>query len=264
MARLDPLSDQPSLQTPAEIAARLEEDREALSRSIEGLRDRLTPDVLLADVKGFAMTNIGPYAQAVDRTVRANPLAAVLAGAAVAWLVFGRLGGTDADVDAAQDDKAEPESGGRTDGPASASPFLMDTTAPQDQAGRVEDWIEDTLKGPDEPDATPAQRHGRLIEDRPLFAAGIGMAIGAALGAALPRTAVEDRLLGPDRDQLLAQARAVLRADEDRAAQSGVTFATTVASGVAASLASSLVSTLATTLASKMNTAKDDEPKDSV
>ncbi len=263
MARIDRATDMAAdlaadvaKQTPAEIAARLDKDRDALARSIEGLRDRLAPETLLDDVIGYAKANIAPYAQAVDRTVRANPLAAVLAGAAVAWLVLGRKGGSqpDAAAHAAQTqvyaDRADADQVW-----ASAS-VLQDAERLQDQERLVEDWIRSTLEDTDAQQAA-ARQPGRLIEDRPLLAAGIGMAIGAAVGAILPRTAVEDRVLGPDRDLLLAQARAVLREEENRVTQSSVTFATTLASGLVASLASSL----ANTLASRVAAAKDDKPE---
>lgn len=66
---------------------------------------------------------------------------------------------------------------------------------------------------------------GRLIEDHPMIAGGIALALGAAFAAALPRTRGEDRAFGPERDRLLSEAGRLLRAERDRAAR--------VASGVA-------------------------------
>ncbi|HWL66911.1 MAG TPA: DUF3618 domain-containing protein [Geminicoccus sp.] len=45
------------------------------------------------------------------------------------------------------------------------------------------------------------ERFGRVIEDQPLVLGGIGLAIGALLGAALPRTRMENRLVGETADQ---------------------------------------------------------------
>lgn len=47
---------------------------------------------------------------------------------------------------------------------------------------------------------------GRLIEDHPLVLGVVTFAIGAALGRALPRTGVEDRSFGAERDRLMTQA----------------------------------------------------------
>jgi ElaB/YqjD/DUF883 family membrane-anchored ribosome-binding protein len=66
---------------------------------------------------------------------------------------------------------------------------------------------------------------GRLIEDHPMIAGGIALALGAAFAAALPRTRGEDRAFGPERDRLVKEASRLLRDERDRAAR--------VASGVA-------------------------------
>ncbi|MBV8538035.1 MAG: DUF3618 domain-containing protein [Alphaproteobacteria bacterium] len=47
----------------------------------------------------------------------------------------------------------------------------------------------------------------QFIHDQPLIAAGLGLAIGAALGAALPETELENRALGERADEVKARAR---------------------------------------------------------
>jgi hypothetical protein len=49
---------------------------------------------------------------------------------------------------------------------------------------------------------------GRMLSEQPLVLAGLGLAVGAALGAALPRTRAEDKWMGPARDELLDRAKA--------------------------------------------------------
>jgi ElaB/YqjD/DUF883 family membrane-anchored ribosome-binding protein len=46
----------------------------------------------------------------------------------------------------------------------------------------------------------------RLIDEQPLILGALGIAVGAALGASLPRTRQEDRLMGEARDELLHRA----------------------------------------------------------
>ena len=48
-------------------------------------------------------------------------------------------------------------------------------------------------------------RHGfeTLLEEQPLLVGAFGLALGAALGAAFPRTEVEDRMLGEQRDSAM-------------------------------------------------------------
>jgi ElaB/YqjD/DUF883 family membrane-anchored ribosome-binding protein len=71
-----------------------------------------------------------------------------------------------------------------------------------------------------------------LIEERPMVAGAIGMAIGAAVAAALPRTETEDRLFGPDRDRLLMRAQQVLWQERDRAVAIGSELADVVTADI--------------------------------
>jgi hypothetical protein len=66
---------------------------------------------------------------------------------------------------------------------------------------------------------TGARETGRMIEDHPLVAALSAAAIGGAIAAALPRSRVEDRYLGAERDRLVDEARRMLAEERDRAAR---------------------------------------------
>jgi hypothetical protein len=55
-----------------------------------------------------------------------------------------------------------------------------------------------------------------VLEREPLALGAFGLAIGAALGALLPRTAAEDRLMGEWRDELLEDAEAYGREQYER------------------------------------------------
>lgn len=67
--------------------------------------------------------------------------------------------------------------------------------------------------------ASGSQAAGRMIEEHPLVAGAIAMALGAALAAALPRTRVEDRTFGAESDRLMARAAAILREERARVAR---------------------------------------------
>ena len=54
---------------------------------------------------------------------------------------------------------------------------------------------------------------GRMIEEHPMITGAVLLALGAALGAALPRTDIEDSAFGAERDRLMEQANRML-ADE--------------------------------------------------
>jgi len=54
-----------------------------------------------------------------------------------------------------------------------------------------------------------------LFEEQPLIAGALAVAVGAAIGAALPRTRTEDRYFGEQRDDLIAEAERIFA--EERA-----------------------------------------------
>lgn len=80
----------PRDRTPDEIAASLDRERQDLAASLDGLCTRLSADMLIGDAMGYVKANVGPYARSLDGAVRSNPMAAVMAGVGLAWLVLGR------------------------------------------------------------------------------------------------------------------------------------------------------------------------------
>lgn len=271
---------------PEEIAATLERDRNDLALSIDTLRDRLSVDAVIGEALGYARANIAPYARALDGAVRANPMAAVMAGVGLAWLVLGRKGAASPSASPLagttfealtrwEDEGGPPVPPAELDGTwiaeadslrARASGALARLNAragdrlrpaadlARDRARVLADLAAATrlamLRGLDSL-STDAQarvlalreqayaarlaalRQGsRLIEERPLVAGAIGMTIGAAVAAALPRTPTEDRLFGPERDRLMARAQDALRQERARVADTATRLAGTVAAEV--------------------------------
>jgi hypothetical protein len=226
---------------PDQIAAALERERADLARTIDGLRDRLSVNALIGDALGYAKANMAPCARALDGAVRANPMAAVMAGVGLAWLVLGRnttpaaeplapLPDRDhawiVEADALRDRASDRLA--RIDAAARAR-LRPAAEVAGDRAAVLADLAKATraamLRGLDHltSDARDrivaareqayaarmvAVRQGtKLIEGRPVVAGAIGFAIGAAVAAAVPRTRTEDRLFGQERDRLLARAR---------------------------------------------------------
>jgi hypothetical protein len=76
--------------SPREIEQALQADRQAIAASLAALRDRLQPSALLADGKAALRSQAAPLLGHLDAAVRAQPLAAAIAGVALAALVLGR------------------------------------------------------------------------------------------------------------------------------------------------------------------------------
>lgn len=60
-------------------------------------------------------------------------------------------------------------------------------------------------------------RGADLLERQPLIVGAIAFAIGAAIGAALPRTRAEDSAFGATRDDLVAEAERIFQEEKSRA-----------------------------------------------
>jgi len=257
--------------SPDEIAAMLERERRNLAASIDGLRSRLSGDRLVGDAVDLAISNIRPCARVLDRAVRANPVAAVMIGVGLAWLVLGRKGsptppdaplaGTGFEALSRWEDEGGPpaplpdpadtawiDEADALRARASDALARIDAAARQklrpatelalDRARVLADLARATqaaLRRGLEGLGSDARGHvlalreaayaarlaavrqgSKLIEERPLGAAAIGLAIGAAVAAALPRTPTEDRIFGPERDRLLDLAYAALRHERTR------------------------------------------------
>jgi hypothetical protein len=77
-------------QSPRDIEARLERDRNDVLRAFTSLRERLSPQSLMDDAVALISTNAGNYTQSLDRAIRANPVALAISAVGLAWLILGR------------------------------------------------------------------------------------------------------------------------------------------------------------------------------
>lgn len=86
-----------AIESPSQIEAQLDQDRDALAKALDALRQRFSLDGLWSDGASLIKANSGPYTQALDAAVRANPVALALTGIGVAWLILGRRAKNGAD-----------------------------------------------------------------------------------------------------------------------------------------------------------------------
>ncbi|MGB3405851.1 MAG: DUF3618 domain-containing protein [Jannaschia sp.] len=75
--------------TPEDIEREIEAERAALAQSITALQQQFAPDALVDLAGDYLRRHGGHVAESVIRQVRANPVAASLAGAGLAWLASG-------------------------------------------------------------------------------------------------------------------------------------------------------------------------------
>jgi len=260
-------STNPGDRSVSALEREVDRERERVSATIDELQARASVGSLVDQVVKAVGENGGEVSRNLGRSLRDNPLAALLTGVGLAWLMAGP--GRRADPqdwerperdrdfpsyrderslasalsDAATHGSGQPEprwTGAGGDGEAGEG--LGERVAAL--AGRVGDGVSDAVEGVRERasgishaagdtirEAGGAVRHragvagrgaagaGRgvregldsLMQDQPLVAGAIAMALGAAVGGALPRSRVEDRIFGAQSDRAMETVRSVAK-----------------------------------------------------
>jgi ElaB/YqjD/DUF883 family membrane-anchored ribosome-binding protein len=193
---------------PDEIQAEIQRTRSHMDATLTALEQRLTPGQLVdqgidylkhSGAKEF-VSNLGDQA-------RTNPMPVALMGIGLAWLMAtGRSyqekaaawraaeggPGIGEKLSGARERLGEAREGAR-ERITQARRSLSDTA--QSMRERLSGTAEST-------------RHTyEMLREQPLALGAIGLAIGAVLAAALPRTRKEDELMGSARDRLAEQAK---------------------------------------------------------
>jgi len=178
-----------------ESSAQLEKEAEVtraqLAATLDELRSRITPGQLLDQTLDFARaSNAGEFVRNLGRDARDNPLPLALVGAGVAWLMMTngrRQGGFDAAL---------------ADAARSASGSIEETSAhvrgSADWAGSAASSAAERASGVYQDASARAGSLLAFCRDHPLVLGGIGVALGALLGAALPTSEPEHRTMGGD------------------------------------------------------------------
>ena len=244
-------------ETSKDIEREVERTRAHMAETLDELRARMSPGQILDEVLGYAKdSGGGQMMRNLGRSVQDNPAPLLLIGAGVAWMMAvsgqgrsyrpdnradtGDWAGT---MDEASD--AARRAGARaSEGIASAAEAVSDTIS--SAAGAVSETAGDLREGAmrrahdlrDSASSTiegvrdavyrggdSVYRGGRdlggsfsaLMNDQPLLLGALGIAVGAALGAALPETEAEDRLMGEASDAVKEKASEVAAAGYEKA-----------------------------------------------
>lgn len=238
----------------AEVEAEVEAQRGRLDRTVEALKDKMTPSEIF-DETAQALGDAGQQmlARFIDQA-KQNPMPAVLIGAGVVWMLAGSGSSSGRSRSSSWRSSSGYGYGASTDGASGSG--LRDTVsnmtdAVGDRAHRMASQVGDAAhqaqdraqgmvagvkdKLSDVADqarqgvqsaretvmsksrditgtATQtgrwmSQRAGEVIDGEPLLLAGLGLAVGFAIGSALPSSDIEDRALGHVRDQLLEKGK---------------------------------------------------------
>lgn len=211
----------------ADVEKDVEASRSALDRNVEALRDKMTPGQLLDE----AMTTMGGAGQQIASKfidqAKQNPMPLAVMGLGIAWLVASNRGpGSSGSAEprsfadrTSRDPAADGSSGSIGDKVQAMGDMTKglvdqasDTLATvHDKLGAGSDSVKDAVGGLSDKagQLTQQAQQGvtQAFQKEPLLVGVLGFAAGLALGAALPPTEAEDRLLGPSRDRVLEEGK---------------------------------------------------------
>lgn len=205
---------------PETLEREIDQKRADIGHLVDALESKLSPGQLIDQALAYAKGNGGEFFGNLGNTLKANPVPTVLTSVGLIWLMLG------------QNQSPAPRRHGlglgeRLDGLGSrlhgARQQVGDgVDAVHDTASRVRHGVSESLTHTSERlhaglhDASGRlQQQGaqlkdsvqHLLREQPLALAAAGVALGAVIGAALPVTRTENRLMGETGDRLTGKAR---------------------------------------------------------
>jgi ElaB/YqjD/DUF883 family membrane-anchored ribosome-binding protein len=235
-------------QDPEEIEREIGQTRNRLSRDIDELGDKLSPQNLKEEAKSAikgaahgAVSNVGEQARRTGsrlvEVIRENPLPVIAVGAGVTWLLTQRSHSEVSGSRMARYAYTGPErrqgdswqSGirGRVGGAVSGVKDSVSEAASSvaERAGQFKERAGERI-GDLGSEARRKTRRARTnlqhaAEENPLALAIGAAVVGLALGMLLPGTQREDELMGSSRDQLVDRAERTAERVKDAAVEAG-------------------------------------------
>jgi ElaB/YqjD/DUF883 family membrane-anchored ribosome-binding protein len=237
-----------SVKSPETLEREIDAQRNSIGNIVDALESKFSAGQLLDQALSYTKGNGGEFFNNLGTTIKNNPLPTVLTSVGLLWLMMGQnrspatpsassslghLGERVSDMahsvtDSFSDAKSRIEETARR----------MKDKAGQvtDKAGALTDNVGARLsetgqhlnKGSHDVSDTLHQQARKaqsglnyLLQEQPLALAAMGIAIGAALGAALPVTERENRVMGQASDELTSKAKNLASEGYEKVSQMG-------------------------------------------
>ena len=227
--------------TSEDVEREVETSRGNLDRTVEALRSKMTPGQLF-DETAHAMGGAGQQvlSKFIDQA-KENPMPLAVMGLGLAWLMTSNKTGSRNST--YEDRSFAPHSGGGIGDKLHGVSDKLHGVG--DKASDLVSGARDQLSGATasasemgHAAADKAIQYGRqtrqglaqLIEREPLLLGAAGLLVGAAIGAALPSTDLEDRTIGPMRDKVLDKGKDLAQTGMQQASEVAQTAYSTVKS----------------------------------
>ena len=198
--------------SPERLEREVDQARARLGRTASELSDRLSPGELIDQALGMAREHGGEFGRNLGSQVKNNPLPMILTSVGISWMMMS------SGNKAAAHAQASFDTGKDSNGRGFKNAIGESVTKSRDKAAAVGDRVQGATA-----DVKDTAQHAReslvkFYRDQPLLAGSLGIAIGAALGALVPPTEMEDGIFGDvsDRSVDAAKTSAAEKYDEVR------------------------------------------------
>jgi ElaB/YqjD/DUF883 family membrane-anchored ribosome-binding protein len=215
-----------SRKDPQTLEREIDQTRAEMNETLDRLEQKLTAGQLLDQCLKFFGKSGGEIGRSLGNSVQENPLPVLLTATGIAWMMFSPARNSSA---RSYDDAASDTGVGREAYSTTAEGFSKisekmksGATSARSQVASSKDAVQETLnRTTDAVKETVNNSANRLqaevkrgreglnsiLEEQPLVLGAIGLAVGAVIGAALPSTDQEDRLMGEARDKAIARGK---------------------------------------------------------
>jgi len=233
----DALPDVDISKNPDDLERDIDARRANIENIVDALENKLSPGQLFDQALAFTKNNGGEFFNNLGTSIKNNPVPVILATVGVGWLMLGenqrphsagpsvfsqlgeKLSGAAETVSnsltGAKDHlrQSAHDLGEKASHLADSASEKMGDAKQRATAGTSD--ARDTLKETSDRAQDALLRQGRnlqstvqyMLKEQPLALAAIGIALGAAIGAALPTTPQEDKLFGQTSDKLASKAK---------------------------------------------------------
>ena len=222
--------DAESHKDPARLEREIDQQREDINHIVDALENKLSPGQMFDRLMHFGKGNGREFAQNISQAVKANPVPALLTSVGLLWLYASRNepapspGMGRSNYVGAGPDGSDGE--GMMDRARNLGEEVSDTVSStwnqarsrvSDTASQMADTAQGARASLQQQKDRAMQGYNHLLRDNPLALGAIGIAVGALLGAALPTTEPENRLMGEASDDLADKARQAVQSGADKA-----------------------------------------------
>jgi hypothetical protein len=190
---------------PEQLERSADQIRADLDRTLDALERKLSPSQLLDRSLEYLREHSGELTRSVGEAVRRNPVPVVLAVAGIGWLVASSLRSRSPIDDELADDELDDDEDDLYVEAPSADAHHAD--AARSDSSKLQDRLARAAEATREQTRRTQYRVVSAIERQPILLGSVAVALGALLGALIPATEYEDRIVGQVRDRAVERAK---------------------------------------------------------